>query len=89
MSDQGRHEGINRSTQSFFAATNVLDVLQDLSESIRGFGGRQLDAADWLLVIHDLQQSLIELLKRLEVFSVHAVRQVGRERQLNVKIRAL
>ena len=33
--------------------------------------------------------SLVELLKRPEILSLHAVRRVGRERQLHLKVRAL
>ena len=84
-------EGTNSCTQSSFATKNVFDVLQDLSESIGGSPGPQLDAADGLSEpnTHDLHQSLIELLERPENLSLHAVRQVGRELQLHLKIRAL
>ena len=70
---------------------NVFDVLQDLSESIGGSPGPQLNAADGLPepIVHDLHQSLIELLERPEILSLHAVRRVGRERQLHLKVRAL
>ena len=34
-------------------------------------------------------QSLVELLERPEILSLHAVRRVGRERQLHLKVRAL
>ena len=37
-------------------------------------------------ITHDLHQSLIELLKRPEILSLHAVRRVGRERQDHLKI---
>ena len=64
---------------------------QDLPESIRGSPGPQLDAADGQPepIVHDLHQSLIELLGRPEILSLHAVRRVGRERQLHLKVRAL
>ena len=39
-------EGTNPCTRPSFATKNVFDVLQDLSESIGGSPGRQLDAAD-------------------------------------------
>ena len=70
---------------------NVFDVLQDLSESIGGSPRPQLDAADGQPgpIVHDLHQSLIELLERPEILSLHAVRRVGRERQLHLKDRAL
>ena len=57
-------EGTNPCTRPPFATTNVFDVLQDLSESIRGSPGPQLDAADEQPepIVHDLHQSLIELL---------------------------
>ena len=84
-------EGTNPCTQSSFANKNVFDVLQDLSESIRGSPRPQLDAADGLLepITHEMHQSLVELLERPEILSLHAVRRVGRERQLHLKIRAL
>ena len=67
-------EGTNPCTCPSFATKNVFDVLQDLSESIRGSPGLQLDAADGQPepIVHDLHQSL-----------------VGRERQLHLKVRAL
>ena len=40
-------------------------------------------------IVHDLHQSLVELLERPEILSLHAVRRVGRERQLHLKVRAL
>ena len=84
-------EGTNPCTQSSFATKNVFDVLQDLSESIRRSPGPRLKAADGLSepVTHDLHQSLVELLERPEILSSHAVRRVGRERQLHLKMRAL
>ena len=39
-------EGTNSCTCPSFATKNVFDVLQDLSESIGGSTGPQLDAAD-------------------------------------------
>ena len=84
-------EGRNPCTRPSFATKNVFDVLQDLSESIRGSAGPQLDAADGQPepIVHDLHQSLVELLERPEILSLHAVRRVGRERQLHLKVRAL
>ena len=84
-------EGTNPCTRPSFATKNVFDVLQDLSESIGGSPRPQLDAADGQPepVVHDLHQSLVELLERLEILSLHAVRRVGRERQLHLKVRAL
>ena len=84
-------EGTNPCTRPSFATKNVFDVLQDLSESIGGSPGPQLDAADGQPepIVHDLHQSLVELLKRPEIRSLHAVRRVGRERQLHLKVRAL
>ena len=38
-------EGTNPCTRPSFATKNVFDVLQDLSESIGGSPGQQLDAA--------------------------------------------
>ena len=72
------NEGTNPCTQSSFVTKSVFDVLQDLSESIRGSPGPQLDAADGLLepITHDLHQSLIERLERPEILSLHAVRRV-------------
>ena len=66
-------------------------MLQDLSESIGGSPGPQLDAADGQLdpFVHDLQQSLIELPEWPEILSLHAVRRVRRKRQLHLKVRAL
>ena len=83
-------EGTNPCTRPSFATRNVFDALQDLSESIGGSPGPQLDAADGQPepIVHDLHQSLIELLERPEILSLHAVRRVGRERQLQVKVRA-
>ena len=51
----------------------------------------QLDAADGQPepIVHDLHQSLIELLERPEILSLHAMRRVGREQQLHLKVRAL
>ena len=87
----GASEGTNPYTRPSFATKNVFDVLQDLSESIGGIPGPQLDAADWLPepIVHDLHQSLIELLERPKILSSHAVHRVGRERQLHLKVRAL
>ena len=84
-------EGTNPCTRPSFATKNVFDVLQDLSESIRGSPGPQLDAADEQPepIVHDLHQSLIELLDRPEILSLHAVRRAGRERQWHFKVRAL
>ena len=84
-------EGTNPCTRPSFATKNVFDVLQDLSESIGGSPGPQLDAADGQPepIVHDLHQSLVELLGRPEILSLHAVRRVGRERQLHLKVRAL
>ena len=84
-------EGTNPCSRPSFATKNVFDVLQDLSESIGGSPGPQLDAADGQPepLVHDLHQSLIELLERPEILSLHAVRRVGRERQLHLKVRAL
>ena len=84
-------EGTYPCTRPSFATKNVFDVLQDLSESIGGSPGPQLDAADRQPepIVHDLHQSLVELLERPEILSLHAVRRVGRERQLHLKVRAL
>ena len=84
-------EGTNPCTRQSFATKNVFDVLQDLSESIGGSPGPQLDAADGQPepIVHDLHQSLVEIVERPEILSLHAVRQVGRERQLHLKVRAL
>ena len=82
---------MNPCTRPSFATKNVFDVLQDLSESIGGSPGPQLDAADGQPepILHDLHQSLIELLERPEILSLHAVRRVGRQRQLHLKVHAL
>ena len=87
----GASEGTNPCTRPSFATKNVFDVLQDLSESIGGSPGPQLDAADGQPepIVHDLHQSLVELLERPDILSLHAVRRVGRERQLHLKVRAL
>ena len=87
----GASEGTNPCGRPSFATKNVFDVLQDLSESIGGSPGPQLDAADGQPepIVHDLHQSLVELLERPEILSLHAVRRVGRERQLHLKVRAL
>ena len=84
-------EGTNPCTRPSFATKNRFDVLQDLSESIGGSPGPQLDAADGQPepIVHDLHQSLVELLERPEILSLHAVRRVGREGQLHLKVRAL
>ena len=84
-------DGTNPCTRPSFATKNVFDVLQDLSESIGGSPGPQLDAADGQPepIVHNLHQSLVELLERPEILSLHAVRRVGRERQLHLKVRAL
>ena len=83
--------GTNPFTRPSFATKNVFDVLQDLSESIGGSPGPQLDAADGQPepIVHDLHQWLVELLERPEILSLHAVPRVGRERQLHLKVRAL
>ena len=49
------------------------------SESIGGSPGPQLDAADGQPepIVHDLHQSLVELLERPDILSLHAVRRVG------------
>ena len=54
-------EGTNPCTRPYFATKNVFDVLQDLSESIGGSPGPQLDAADGQPepIVHDLHQSLV------------------------------
>ena len=84
-------EGTNPCTRPSFATKNVFDLLQDLSESIGGSPGPRLDAANGQPepIVHDLHQSLIELLERPEILSLHAVHRVGRERQLHLKVRAL
>ena len=84
-------EGTNPCTRPSFATKNVFDVLQDLLESIGGSPGPQLDAADGQPepIVQDLHQSLIELLERPEILSLHAVRRVRRERQLHLKVCAL
>ena len=91
VSDQGPDEGTNPCTQSSFATKNFFDVIQDVSYSIRGSPGPQLEAADGLLepITHDLQQSLIEILERPDILRLHAVCRIGRERQRHLKIRAL
>ena len=83
----GPSEGTDPCTQSFFSTRNVFDVLQDLSESIAGSPGPQLDAADGLLepITHDLHQSLVEILGRPEILCLHAVRRLGLEQQLHLK----
>ena len=87
----GASEGMNPGTRPSSTTKNVFDVLQDLSESIGRSPGPQLDAADGQPepIVHDVHQSLIELLERPEILSLHAVRRVGRERQLHLKVRAL
>ena len=84
-------EGTNPRTRPSFATKNVFDVLQDVSESIRGSPGPQLDAADGQPepIVQNLHQSLIELLERPEILSLHALRRVGRERQLHLKVSTL
>ena len=61
---KGPGERTNPCNQSSVATKNVFDVLPDLSESIRGSLGPQLEAADALLgpITRDLHQLLIELL---------------------------
>ena len=83
--------GTNPCTRPSYATKNVFDVLQDLFESIGGSPRPQLDAADGQPepIVHDLHESLIELPERPEILSLHAVRRVGRERQLHPKVRAL
>ena len=87
----GASEGTNPCTRPSFATKNVFDVLQDVSESIGGSPGPQLDGADGQPepIVHDLHQLLIELLERPEILSLHAVRRVGPEQQLHLKVRAL
>ena len=84
-------EGTNPCPRPSFATKNVFGVLQDLSESIGGSPGPQLDAADGQPepIVHDLHQSLVELLEPPQILSLHGVRRVGRERQLQLKLRAL
>ena len=84
-------EGTNPCSRPSFAIKNVFDVLQDLCGSIGGSPGPQLDAADGQPepIVHDLHQSLIKLLERPEILSLHDVRRVGRERQLHLNVRAL
>ena len=85
------NEGTNPCTRPSFATKNVFNVLQDLSERIGGSPRPQLHAADGQPepIVQDLHQSLIELLERPEILSLHAVRRVGRERRLHLKVRAL
>ena len=54
-------EGTNPCPRPSFATKNVFDVLQDLSESIGGSPGPQLDAADGQPepIVHDLHQLLV------------------------------
>ena len=84
-------ESMNPCTRPSFATKNVFNVLQDVFESLGGSAGPQLDAADGQPepIVDDLHQSLIEILERLDFLSLHAVRRVGRERQLHLKVRAL
>ena len=84
-------ESTNPCTPSSFATKNVFYILQDLSESIGGSPGPQLDAADGLFesITNNLHLSLIELLERSEILSLHVVPCVGCERQLHLKFRAL
>ena len=84
-------EGTNPCTRPSFATKNVFDVLQNLSESIGGSPGPQLEAADGQPepIVDDLHRFLVELLERPEILSWHAVRRVGRERQLHLKVCAL
>ena len=84
-------EGTIPCTRPSIATKNVFNVLQDVSESIGGSAGPQLDAADGQpeLIVHDLHQSLVELLDWPEILSLHALRAMGRERQLRLKVRAL
>ena len=84
-------EGTNPFNRPSFATKNVFDVLQDLSESIGGSPGPQLDAADGQPepIVHNLHQLFIELLERPEILRLHAVRRVGRGRQLHLNVRAL
>ena len=84
-------ESTNPCTRPSFATKNLFDVLQDLSESIGGSPRPQLDAADGQPepIVHDLHQSLVELLDRPEILSLHAMRRVGREQQLHLKVGAL
>ena len=84
-------EGTNPCTRPSFTTKNVFDVLQDLSESIGGSPGPQLNAADEQPepIVHDLHQLLVELREQPEILSLHSVRRVGRERQLLLKVRAL
>ena len=84
-------EGTNPCTRPSFSTKNVFDVLQDLSESIRGSPGPQLDAADGQSepIVPYLHQLPVQLLERLAILSFRAVRRVGRERQLHLKVPAL
>ena len=84
-------EGTNPCTRPSFKTKNVFDVLQDLSEILGGSPGPQLDAADGQPepIVHDLHHSFVELLERPDILSLHAVRRVGREQQLHLKVRAL
>ena len=84
-------EGTNPYTRQSFATKNVFDVLQDLSESIGESPGPQQDASDGQPepIVHDLHQSLIELLEPPEILSLHAVRRFGGERQLHLKVHDL
>ena len=91
VSYQGPGESTNACTRSCFTPMNVFDVLEDVSEGIRGSARPQLDAADGLSgnITNDLDHSLIDLQERLVFRSLHAVRRDGHERQLHLKIRAL
>ena len=69
----------------------MFDVLQNLSKRFSGSPRPQLEAADGPIepITHDLHKLLIELLERPEILSLQAVRRVGWERQLHLKVRAL
>ena len=84
-------EGTNPYNQSTFATKNVFHALKDLSWGMGGSPGLQLEAADWLSepITHNMHLSLIELLERPDILSLHAVRRVGCEQQLYLKIHVL
>ena len=69
----------------------MFNVLENLSESMGGSPGPQLDAADGLVepITHDWHQALIELLERPEILCLCPVHRVPWERQLHLKICAL
>ena len=55
----------------------------------QGAPAHQLEVADWQKepTTHRLYQPLVELLRKPDILGLHAVRQIGREKQLHLRVK--